>query len=98
MGRVPALIWCPTCEEWTNCRSINASDVEWGEEANYRQYEHEGVHYHRRFRQCSECADAFYTAELTHDELHSLLAIRAKLADAHAKLDAIRKGLRATAK
>ena len=97
MGRAPALVWCPDCKGWTNCRSINAS-TDWGSRTNERQYEQDGICYHQRFRQCAECSGVFYTAELTHDELCSLLRDRAKLADANAKLDAIRKGLRAKVK
>lgn len=97
MGRAPALVWCPDCKDWTNCRSINASEADWGR-ANERHYEQGGIRYHQRFRQCAECSGVFYTAELTHDEFCSLLRDRAKLADANAKLDAIRKGLRAKVK
>lgn len=97
MGRAPAMVWCPTCEDWTNCRSLNASEFEWGN-ANPRHCEVDGICYHQRFRQCTECADTFYTAELAYSDLQDLLKDRANLTVAYAKLDAVRKGLRARVK
>lgn len=95
MGKSPAVVWCPECEDWTNGRSINASDHF---ESNDRHYEEAGIRYHKRYRECQECELAYFTAELTYEELRGLLSDRTSLADANAKLDAIRKGLRAKAR
>lgn len=91
MGRAAALVWCPYCEDWTNADSINASTYG---ETNDRHIEEEGLRFHQRFRQCPECDETFYTAELSYPELRGLMSDRGKLAEANAKLDAVRKALR----
>lgn len=95
MAQSPAVVWCPHCEEWTNARSINASDHG---ETNYRQYEREGIRFHKRYRECQECSEAFFTTEITDDDFWDLLRDRQLLAEANAKLDGVRKGLRAKPK
>lgn len=91
----PALVWCPHCEGWTNASSENASDHG---ETNYRHYEDEGVRFHQRLRQCQECSDTFFTVEMSKDDFWDLLRDRQRLAEANAKLDGVRKGLRAKPK
>ena len=84
MGRSAAEVWCPHCEDWVNAYSINASVHG---ESNARQIVECGVPFHQRFRECIECGETFFTAELTYLELSALL-------DDRAKLKAVRKGLR----
>lgn len=95
MGRSPALVWCPECEDWQHARSINAPDYC---TENARQDENGGIRYHQRYRQCQTCDLKFFTVEFTKDELTTLLRDRDSLASANAKLDGVRKGLRATLK
>lgn len=93
MGRAPALVWCPNCEAWNNCRSINVSAVHWGI-ANERQYEQDGICYHQRMRDCLNCGEAFETVELSYNELIALLSDRKALLLARAQLKGVRKALR----
>lgn len=95
MGKSPALVWCPYCDEWANARSIDAADYG---ETNARHYARDGVRFHQRYRQCQECSETFFTAEITDDDFGALIRDRKLLAEANAKLDGVRKGLRAKPK
>lgn len=81
MTRTAAQVWCPKCEAIHPCYSVNPSQV--GEAGGRRFFRTDAtdVHFFRRFRECTNCAEHFETSEVEARFLDELVELREALAD-----------------
>lgn len=89
MTRSAAQMWCPKCEDYCACKSINPSLF--GVQSGNRLFiiKHDDLKFFRRFRQCVECGDEFETAEIEAKFVHELSELRDSLAALRAQLQQV---------
>lgn len=83
MTRSAATIWCPSCEEYSPCRSLSSSEAaEFERRRGPRFYkvDHEDIQFFLRFRRCGKCDEEFQTAEVEMKFLDELVKLRTALA------------------
>ena len=73
------LMFCPHCEDLTECRVIPATLM--GEDAGQRwsRTDHTDINWFRRARQCKNCSQGFLTAEIDEKFLEELVELREAL-------------------
>src|SRR4051812_10648424 len=81
MGRSAAGLWCPHCEEYHPCRSVNPSELFEKSGRRFEMTEASDVKFFRRFRICENCDEHFETSEVETHFLSELVKLRNALKD-----------------
>ncbi len=73
MGEGGTKMYCPYCENVTECRVVPLSEL--GEDSDQRK-KYLDIRWFRRGRECLECKETFITGELHEDFIDELKILR----------------------